>query len=228
VDIVLQLFTDRTNQILITNFISSPYEISNGIDQGEVISPLLWICYYDPMFFVINQLPNPFSVSISKIVDINNSNLDRTISFNSNVVGYLDDTTWFADSIPSLELKLNIASDFYSMADIMVNFDKLKILSSVKHHLSPSSSGHGLINLTISNCTRSYQILRPTQAERILGIYVSGNSLLTPTIKKARSISYRMVCTLRYKKLSHQHILYIINRVVIPRLLYVLQSCFPL
>ena len=228
VDTVLELFTDRTNSILITNFISSPYELKNGIDQGEVISPLLWICYYDPMFYVINNLPNPFSISLTKIVDINNKDLDKSIRFNCNVIGYLDDTTWFADSVESLESRLNIASNFYSMANIMVNFDKLKILSAKHKHTSSSDITDGTINLTISNITRPYRIHFPPHAERILGIYVSGNSLLRPAIKKARSVSYYIASTLRFKRLSHQHILYIINRVVIPRLLYILQSCFPL
>jgi len=29
--------------------------MKNGIDQGEVISPLLWIIYYNPLFEKLND-----------------------------------------------------------------------------------------------------------------------------------------------------------------------------
>ena len=47
--IILNLLLDRSNKI-ITNFgLTQPYNIKNGIDQGETITPLLWRIYYDPL-----------------------------------------------------------------------------------------------------------------------------------------------------------------------------------
>src|SRR6266511_2855467 len=55
VNLILSVFTDCTNAI-ITEFGFSPnYNVLIGIDQGEVISPLLWTIYYDPLLTRLNR-----------------------------------------------------------------------------------------------------------------------------------------------------------------------------
>ena len=42
------------------------YHMNNGIDQGEIISPLLWIIYYNPLFCKIeNQAGLGYTMSNS-------------------------------------------------------------------------------------------------------------------------------------------------------------------
>src|SRR5438270_1782745 len=55
IDLVIDLFTNRRNYVL-TDFGKTPdYEILVGIDQGEIISPLLWCIYYDPLLTKVQQ-----------------------------------------------------------------------------------------------------------------------------------------------------------------------------
>src|SRR4051794_5351234 len=44
-ELVLNLFTNRSNRVITANGLSLPYKVQIGIDQGEVISPLLWVIY---------------------------------------------------------------------------------------------------------------------------------------------------------------------------------------
>ena len=39
--LIINLFTNRTNSVLTAYDLSSPYRVKIGIDQGETISPLL-------------------------------------------------------------------------------------------------------------------------------------------------------------------------------------------
>ena len=48
-DLILSLFTKRRNRVFTAVGITDPYDVLIGIDQGEVISPLLWCIYYDPI-----------------------------------------------------------------------------------------------------------------------------------------------------------------------------------
>src|SRR5215471_1079813 len=41
---------DQINKVLTNLGDTREYLMKNGIDQGEVISPLLWIIYYNPLF----------------------------------------------------------------------------------------------------------------------------------------------------------------------------------
>jgi len=58
-DLITNLFTDRTNNIIMDGYISRDYDVVKGIDQGETICPLLWVIYYDPMFKAINDSQYP-------------------------------------------------------------------------------------------------------------------------------------------------------------------------
>ena len=54
-DLILSLFTKRRNRVFTAVGITDPYDVLIGIDQGEVISPLLWCIYYDPMLCEIES-----------------------------------------------------------------------------------------------------------------------------------------------------------------------------
>ena len=46
INLITNLFTNRKNHIFTTVGTTSPYELLTRIDQGEIISPLLWCIYY--------------------------------------------------------------------------------------------------------------------------------------------------------------------------------------
>jgi ribonuclease HI/exonuclease III len=220
--IICNLFTDRTNSIILQDNISDPYDVLIGIDQGESICPLLWVIYYDPMFEAINnelQLGITLKTSLPK--SISNNNWLHSVEINLNVLGYLDDTTWFADSLENLEKQLKIADDFYQLANILINKTKTKLLTN-----DPNILKHDSYPLQYGNIPIQTTIIPKNKHERILGIYVSINNNHNFTYNKIlRMTSY--LCTLmNKKKITHDHTLYVINRVIIPRIEYLTQHIY--
>ena len=70
--------------------------MNNGIDQGEIMSPLLWIIYYDPVFSKIKKIKGigytmehhwkrDLSLHIKKIRILEIFNL-----------AFMENTTWIA------------------------------------------------------------------------------------------------------------------------------------
>ncbi len=49
------LFTNRSNSVIGYYGLTNQYDVLIGIDQGEVISPLLWCIYYDPLLVEIHS-----------------------------------------------------------------------------------------------------------------------------------------------------------------------------
>ena len=49
INLILNLFSNRKNRVITHHGVTDPYDVIIGIDQGEVISPLLWCIYYDPL-----------------------------------------------------------------------------------------------------------------------------------------------------------------------------------
>ena len=50
IKIIQNSLIDRTNRVITDLGMTEEYKMLNGIDQGEIMSPLLWIIYYDPLF----------------------------------------------------------------------------------------------------------------------------------------------------------------------------------
>ena len=51
----MNLFTNRTNQVVTAYGLTDSYDVITGIDQEEVISPILWCIYYDPLLCKIQN-----------------------------------------------------------------------------------------------------------------------------------------------------------------------------
>src|SRR6266542_6388955 len=62
IEFILDFFTHRKNAILTKDGLSEYYDVKIGIDQGEVISPLLWCIYFDPLLYEINQLNKGYTL----------------------------------------------------------------------------------------------------------------------------------------------------------------------
>ncbi|GBC01757.1 hypothetical protein RclHR1_43170001, partial [Rhizophagus clarus] len=65
--LILDLFKDRTNQVITAYGKTTAYNVLTGIDQGEVISPVLWCIYYNPLLAEINQQKLGYTVSCNNI-----------------------------------------------------------------------------------------------------------------------------------------------------------------
>src|ERR1051325_11086271 len=50
IKIIQNLLANRTNRVITELGMTDEYRMLNGIDQGEILLPLLWIIYYNPLF----------------------------------------------------------------------------------------------------------------------------------------------------------------------------------
>ena len=115
IDLTLQLFTNRYNTIITAFGHTSPYKVQIGIDQGEVISPLLWVIYIDPLLTALNA-----SNTAPYVIDT-----DPTLPpVTTSTLGYMDDTNLIASSTDGIINMLQVAQEFYDMNNTKINFSK--------------------------------------------------------------------------------------------------------
>ena len=55
INIIKNSLKYRTNRVITDLGLIEEYNIKNGIDQGETMSPILWVIYYDPVFSKIKK-----------------------------------------------------------------------------------------------------------------------------------------------------------------------------
>src|SRR5207244_7381631 len=94
--LILNLFTNRTNKILTCFGQTSSYKVQVGIDQGEIISPLLWVIYLDPLLSELNYSASaPFFMTSSVLKSVYPClYTERHLSFSQ--LTFMDDSTLVA------------------------------------------------------------------------------------------------------------------------------------
>src|SRR6266540_1674636 len=70
INFILDFFTHRKNAVITKGGISEYYDVKIGIDQGKVISPLLWCIYFDPLLCEIQVLNKGYTVNHQWMTDV--------------------------------------------------------------------------------------------------------------------------------------------------------------
>src|SRR5581483_4072863 len=99
INIITNLFTNRRNNIFTAVGTTDTYDVLTGIDQGEVISPLLWTIYYDPLLVEIQERCKNEDFGYTLEHEYRpNVLLDNTIheKISIPIIAYMDDTTYIA------------------------------------------------------------------------------------------------------------------------------------
>ncbi|CAB4425398.1 unnamed protein product [Rhizophagus irregularis] len=122
ISIICDLFLERKNQVFTAVGKTNPYNVLTEIDQGEIISPLLWCIYYDPLLCQLQQESHGYEITAKYKKDIYSDYIKESIIFPGKA--YMDDTTLLAKDQCQLETMLDIANEFYNLNDIKINKDK--------------------------------------------------------------------------------------------------------
>ena len=136
VDLMKNIFTNRRNSIFTESGMTDPYDVLIGIDQGEVISPLLWCIYYDPLLAEVESRGLGYKLSHSYKQNLYDNN-HTTLQVHNSTLAFMDDTTWLTTSQNNLESILAIADDFYTLNNIQVNKTKSELIVNIPGELTP-------------------------------------------------------------------------------------------
>src|SRR5918994_1636817 len=105
---VLSLFANRLNQVFTAYGNTPVYPVLSGINQGEIISPILWCIYYDPLLCRIQNSSLGFQSDVTWKPNILRNEI-TTIDAHVLALAYIDDTLWMGCSKDDLNDILIIA-----------------------------------------------------------------------------------------------------------------------
>ncbi|GES98355.1 retrovirus-related protein [Rhizophagus clarus] len=173
------------------------------IDQGEVISPLLWCIYFDPLLTKLEQLQKGYKIS------------DGSTSIHVPSKAYMDDTTIITDSKENLEVLLTTADSFFELASIKINYDKVELLlrNDSAYDASP-------INLSFGDKITSIVPKSPKENIRILGVYFNVARCPKYNLRLIRDEIMNFTSMIKKKDVTDKIIRYIFNSLIIPRIEY--------
>ena len=207
IDILEGIHNNRYSAVITDHGPTDYYEVQDGIDQGEVYSPLLWRIFYDPLLCRIQRTQK----SNGYTLDNNGNGYDITI----NHLAFVDDTAWIAKSRKDMESILVAAKSFYVALDVEINDEKTKCIV-VTGRKAKKDQIYNQKRLKFGNSGNTIEILPPDKAVRYLGVWFNGKYDPLVPFNLLRE-ELRMTCKiLERKPLSDKIVSYIIRTVLWP------------
>ncbi|GET62748.1 reverse transcriptase family protein [Rhizophagus irregularis DAOM 181602=DAOM 197198] len=203
---------------------ASAVKVRIGIDQGEVISPLLWVIYIDPLLTVLKQeMMDPYVLSTPSLIDSSNSFLDLKIN---NLV-FMDDSTLISSSKAGMEFMLSITEEFYQINNTSANHNKYVLITNSLPLTLNSTLSPITFNLDLSslNSVPSITItpISMTTSFRFLGVWFNIKSSRDFVKKQLKRECCSFAATICPAKLSSKQVVYLHNAVLILKLEYRMQ-----
>jgi ribonuclease HI/endonuclease/exonuclease/phosphatase family metal-dependent hydrolase len=218
IKLIIYLFREREVRIITESGLTEPVKAGDGIDQGETISPLLWRIFYDPLLCKIQENHNHgYTMECTWKPNFQISE-EKTIQLRTATIAFMDDTTWISRSKENLQKILDEARDFYRANDSQINSNK-SILIVINGKEKESKSVQAGLNKELVT------VLDNKETTRFLGIWIGSKEHKKATINKIKQDINKIITALKGKKATDKQALYILNRVLLPRIEYKMRHC---
>ena len=214
IDFLINLFQHRKMKVITKFGLSDELQAMNGIDQGEVISPLIWRIFYDPLLCRISE---DASLGYTMTVDWPTDLQGNTHAYNSRIsaLAFYDDTSWLARSRAAMAKTIDISNEFFVLNDININGAKSELI--IINGDAADNPSDGIIMGTDNATVLPSPNHKPV---RYLGVWFTP-SLSKPQQERIAKKEIKTIASvIRTKKLTVDQMVYINNKVLIPRLEY--------
>ncbi|EXX53175.1 hypothetical protein RirG_246440 [Rhizophagus irregularis DAOM 197198w] len=146
-------------------------------------------------------------------VDIQDRSTWQQYRLRVPIIAYMDDTSYLISSGDKIQASINIITQFYHFHDVDINGKKSELMV-----INPKVPRDELY-ITIG---RDNSKVQATDKEiRYLGSYFSSSNLRKRSIKRIKDIIEKFLNPIRRKRITVGHIAYLINHILIPRVVYV-------
>jgi hypothetical protein len=180
---------------------TNPIPILDGIPQGETMFSLWWIIFYDPLLTKLSKYKKkPLNL-------INN-------------LAFMDDLNILSTNQTNTQNLLDITTQFLSLNNISIHPQKTELII-----INPKNKNY---QLTINNTQPTNTLIPPliiklnpkNQPTRILGIYLSEQSIILPGRIKIKDDITTINKALKSKFTTGPMASYIYNKVLLPHIEY--------
>jgi len=163
--LLIEIYEKREVRVITKNGLSEGFQAQDGINQGEVISPLIWRIFYDPLLCKIQN-----SMMGYKMILLDPIDKDKREELRVSGLAFADDTTWIGRSQQDMQAIVDKAQEFYELNDIQTNPKKseLLVINRKKETERPK--------LVIGKERIEIPIKKEEEVVRFLGVWISAKN----------------------------------------------------
>ncbi|GET61695.1 RNA-directed DNA polymerase from mobile element jockey-like [Rhizophagus irregularis DAOM 181602=DAOM 197198] len=223
---ILSLFMKRSNCVFTAHGITPSYRVRIGIDQGEVISPLLWVIYIDPLLTVLkNEMMDPYTLHAPSLSNPLAETSPDGLRINNLV--FMDDSTLISSSKSGMESMLSITEEFYQINNTSANHNKYVLITNSLPPTSAPSPSPVVFDLQLSGLNKVPSIsivpISMNSSFCFLGVWFNVAGSRDFVKKQVARECNSFAAIVRPAKLSAKQVVYLHNTVLIPKLEYRMQ-----
>ena len=191
----------KVNKVITEYGLTDDYHPECGLDQGGVECPLLWRIAYDPLLCEVMDHTTGYRIE-------GPPDTPQTAD-----LAFVDDTTWLSNSQDNTQEILDVATSFYELNNVEINTKKTQVMvlnrkKGEEDHLTFGTPAEAIIPVG------------KDEPVRILGVWVTASGLTTTTERIVEREVDTICNILSPKAVTDKQTIYIINNVLIPRVLY--------
>ena len=195
VNFILNLYKERKIKVVTSFRLTEEFEAKDGIDQGEVISPLVWRIFYDPLLCAIQKARDTGYKIMTRWLENLVYNTTKEISHQQAMLAYADDTTWIARSKEELQKIINTANEFYALNDIEINSKKSELLVFNANSKAKEIKEHYIANISMKE--DKIYMKKDMNLCRYLGVWISNKDNLNYSLNMIRNEINRICKAIR-------------------------------
>ena len=125
---IKQLYQDREIRVITDEGLTDFFTAGDRIDQGEVISLLMWRIFYDPLLVRIQQLRIGYQMELQWPINVE-KRIYKIEKVMVSTLAYADDTIWIAESKTALQKIIQVSNSFFTLNDIEINGAKSEAIA---------------------------------------------------------------------------------------------------
>src|SRR5260363_70527 len=213
IHLMLELFDDREIKIITKFGLTESIRVKEDIDQGEVISPLLWRIYFDPLLSYLRESRLGAKIEVEWPADLRK---DQVRKDRITVAGlaYADDTVLVAESQEKIQEIIDIAEEFFEANSIELNTKKTELI--VFNKKGKKNSSCLLFN------KRKDKVIpkKDWDLTRFLGVWIAVKGCKKSLKSRLKREAVELAHLIKTKEISIDQARYINNKVLLPRLEY--------
>ena len=209
-DITTFMYEHRKAQVHTAFGLTDPFQPNNGLDQGDTLSPLLWIIFYDALLRRIDDSKLGVVLDFDKR-PVENSNRINDIILSGLAVA--DDLTLLAPSSEAALALIRIVDTFLQLHGITCNGDKSVIACN---HPRSHPDFPVPVDMDSSPGRPVSDIRSKDQPVKILGTLLRLDGKSTDAITQMKSRAAGLMNAFRYRQVSSDIVTYFANGVLLP------------